>query len=73
MAVTRVLLVDDESLVRRTLKQIMSAYKDLEVVGEAANGEEAMSAVERLQTRHCDYGYSHAWIGWNCRGSGDQG
>src|SRR6478672_2807484 len=49
MAVTRVLLVDDESLVRRTLKQILSAYKDLEVVGEAANGEEAMSAVDRLQ------------------------
>ena len=49
MAVTRVLLVDDESLVRRTLKLILSAYKDLEVVGEAANGEEAVSAVERLQ------------------------
>ena len=49
MVVTRVLLVDDESLVRRTLKQILSAYKDLEVVGEAANGEEAIFAVERLQ------------------------
>ncbi|HEU4501210.1 MAG TPA: response regulator transcription factor [Nitrospira sp.] len=49
MAVTRVLLVDDESLVRRTLKQILSAYQDLELVGEAANGEEAISAMERLQ------------------------
>lgn len=49
MAVTRVLLVDDESLVRRTLKQILSAYKDLELVGEAANGEEAISAMDRLQ------------------------
>src|SRR6476660_7058813 len=49
MAVTRVLLVDDESLVRRTLKQILSAYQDLELVGEAANGQEAISAVERLR------------------------
>jgi DNA-binding NarL/FixJ family response regulator len=49
MADTRVLLVDDESLVRRILKQILSAYQDLELVGEAANGEEAISAVERLQ------------------------
>jgi DNA-binding NarL/FixJ family response regulator len=48
-AATRVLLVDDESLVRRILKQILSAYQDLELVGEAANGEEAISAVERLQ------------------------
>ena len=49
MAATRVLLVDDESLVRRILKQILSAYQDLELVGEAANGEEAISAVEGLQ------------------------
>jgi NarL family two-component system response regulator LiaR len=49
MAATRVLLVDDESLVRRVLKQILSAYQDLELVGEAANGAEAISAVERLQ------------------------
>jgi DNA-binding NarL/FixJ family response regulator len=46
---TRVLLVDDESLVRRILNQILTAYQDVEVVGEAANGEEAISAVERLQ------------------------
>jgi NarL family two-component system response regulator LiaR len=46
---TRVLLVDDESLVRRILKDILAAYQDLELVGEAANGKEAISAVERLQ------------------------
>lgn len=46
---TRVLLVDDESLVRRTLKDILAAYQDLELVGEAANGKEAISAVESLQ------------------------
>jgi DNA-binding NarL/FixJ family response regulator len=45
----RVLVVDDESLVRRILKQILASYRDLEIVGEAANGEEAIDAVARLQ------------------------
>ena len=30
---TRVLLVDDESLVRRILKQILATYQDVELVG----------------------------------------
>ena len=46
---TRVLVVDDESLVRRILIQILASYRDLELVGEAASGEEAIAAVERLQ------------------------
>ena len=46
---TRVLLVDDESLVRRILKQILANYQDIELVGEAANGEEAIAAVARLE------------------------
>ena len=49
MAPTRVLVVDDEPLVRRTLKQILASYQDLQLVGEAANGEEAIAAVARLQ------------------------
>jgi DNA-binding NarL/FixJ family response regulator len=49
MAVTRVLLVDDESLVRRILKQILATYPDMEMVGEAATGYEAIFAVERLE------------------------
>ena len=46
---TRVLLVDDESLVRRILKEILASYQDVELVGEAASGCEAVGAVERLQ------------------------
>jgi DNA-binding NarL/FixJ family response regulator len=49
MTTTRVLLVDDESLVRRILKQILASYPDMDVIGEASNGEEAIAAVERLQ------------------------
>jgi DNA-binding NarL/FixJ family response regulator len=48
-ATIRVLVVDDESLVRRILRQILASYKDMELVGEAANGEEAIAAVARLQ------------------------
>jgi DNA-binding NarL/FixJ family response regulator len=49
MAPTRVLLVDDEYLVRLVLARILADYPDLEVVGEAANGDEAISSVERLR------------------------
>lgn len=49
MGPTRVLVVDDEPLVRRTLKQILASYQDLQLVGEAANGEDAIAAAARLQ------------------------
>jgi DNA-binding NarL/FixJ family response regulator len=49
MAPTRVLLVDDECLVRLVLARILADYPDLKVVGEAATGDEAISSVERLR------------------------
>ena len=49
MAPIRVLLVDDESMVRRTLTQILTTHPDMELVGEAATGYEAVAAAERLQ------------------------
>jgi DNA-binding NarL/FixJ family response regulator len=49
MARTRVLLVDDESLVRRILKQILTIHPDMELVGEATTGYEAVDTVKRLQ------------------------
>ena len=45
----RVLIVDDESLVRRVLKQILSQYPDIDLVGEASTGDEAVAAVERTR------------------------
>lgn len=48
MVVTRVLLVDDECLVRKVLRQVLAAHPDMEIVGEAATGEEAISCVDRL-------------------------
>lgn len=44
----RLLLVDDQSLVRQGLKAILSLEPDLEIVGMGENGEEAISILERL-------------------------
>lgn len=42
---TRVLIVDDESLVRAGLRMILGAAADIEVVGEASDGSEVPDAV----------------------------
>lgn len=39
----RVLVADDHKLVREGLKQILAAAPDLEIAGEAANGDEALA------------------------------
>ncbi|BAZ37913.1 two component transcriptional regulator, LuxR family protein [Calothrix sp. NIES-4101] len=44
----RLLLVDDESLIRRGLKALLKLEKDLEIVGEAENGQDAIAKVESL-------------------------
>src|ERR1019366_6590065 len=38
----RILIVDDHEVVRRGLHSVMSAYDDLQVVGAASSGEEAL-------------------------------
>ncbi|GIH51453.1 two component transcriptional regulator, LuxR family [Microbispora rosea] len=45
----RVLIVDDEALVRSGLRMILEAAGDVVVVGEARDGEEAIGAAARLR------------------------
>jgi DNA-binding NarL/FixJ family response regulator len=47
--VIRVILADDHLVVRAGLKALLGASKDIQVVGEAANGRDAIALVERLK------------------------
>lgn len=46
---TTVLLVDDEPLVRLGFSMVLAAHDDLQVVGEAGNGAEAVELTGRLR------------------------
>jgi DNA-binding NarL/FixJ family response regulator len=45
----RVLLVDDQELVRAGFRLVLETRQDLEVVGEATDGEQALDAARRLR------------------------
>ena len=45
----RVFLVDDHVLVRTGMRLMLSAETDIELVGEASSGEEALPLIRRLQ------------------------
>jgi len=44
----RVMLVDDHAVVRAGLKAVLASAKDIDVVGEAKNGRDAVTLAERL-------------------------
>jgi two-component system, NarL family, response regulator NreC len=44
----RILLADDHAVVRQGFKMILAAQTDMEIVGEAGNGREAISLAENL-------------------------
>jgi two-component system response regulator NreC len=44
----RILLVDDHAILRDGLRALLSYYPDVEVVGEAGDGSQALELVERL-------------------------
>jgi DNA-binding NarL/FixJ family response regulator len=45
----RVLLVDDHRILREGLRSCLESVPNIEVVGDACNGEEAMRCIEKLQ------------------------
>lgn len=48
MSVVRILLADDQALFREGLRTLLSLDKSIEIVGEAANGAEAVDATRKL-------------------------
>jgi DNA-binding NarL/FixJ family response regulator len=49
VSVTTVLLADDHPVVRQGLRALLEAEPDIDVIGEAADGLQAVRAVERLK------------------------
>ncbi|KQS33752.1 LytTR family DNA-binding domain-containing protein [Dyadobacter sp. Leaf189] len=45
----RTLIVDDERLARNELKRLLEPYTKIEIVGEAANADEALVMIDELQ------------------------
>lgn len=46
---TRVVLVDDQTLIRQGIRMLLSTEPGIEVIGEAASGSEALVIVEKLR------------------------
>lgn len=44
----KVVLADDHAVVRAGVKAVLSSAKDIQVIGEASNGRDAVAMVERL-------------------------
>ena len=49
MADIRTLIVDDEPVARAGMRKLLEDDPEIDIVGEAANGREAVAAVQRLQ------------------------
>lgn len=49
MVMIRILLVDDQYLIRQGLRSILESNEDIQVIGEAENGQQAIEQIAALQ------------------------
>lgn len=55
----KVLIADDQELIRESLKIVLGANEDMEVTGIAENGEQVLSEIKRKAECYID-GHSYA-------------
>src|SRR5438876_5331455 len=48
-AIIRALIVDDEDLARQVIREMLKAHPEIEIVGECANGFDAVKTVAELK------------------------
>ena len=60
--VVRVVVADDQDLIRAGLAMILDAQPDLEVVGEAADGLQAVAVVRGHRPGRRTHGRPHAGV-----------
>ena len=58
-AALRVLIADDERPARRFLAGLLTTCTGVELVGEAASGEEAITLIDRLQPQLIQHEIQH--------------
>lgn len=56
----KVLIADDQELIRESLKIVLGANEDMEVTGIAENGEEVLSQIKKGEAGRYFDGYSYA-------------
>ncbi|HYL97982.1 MAG TPA: hypothetical protein VEZ90_03430 [Blastocatellia bacterium] len=66
MIKTRILIVDDRVLFREGLRALLSVFDNIEVAGEASNGEEAILQTRRLKPSVVTDGPANAHSGRSC-------
>jgi len=62
MQIKKVLIVDDDMRFRRYVKELFSSEEDLQIIGEAANGKEAVRKAKELQPALVLMDISMPWI-----------
>ena len=69
----QVLIADDHAIVRDGISSLLATIADMEVVGEAANGLQAVANVQTPAARYRPDGSGHAGDGWHPGHRGNHG
>ena len=51
----RVLIADDHEVVRKSISSILQSRADIQICGEATNGEEAVSKTDQNHNPHTEF------------------